>query len=181
MSPRSRHESDRNICDWKMCYALAKLSLQSEIWGKWKYCPEKRVVGKLYRCEREASLLLSDTSCQGRPGKERRGQYMLRAERKMKRKEEEIKWQVRDCKKHYGKKDKNCFVSIQIFFLHFSQHIAKSPWYVRQPAGTLSCSMLADKKWRAMHFRNGGTKHSICMQNCKVTSKSSFSLQVKQM
>lgn len=34
MSPRTRHESDRDICDWKMCYVLAKLSLQSEIWGK---------------------------------------------------------------------------------------------------------------------------------------------------
>lgn len=33
---------------------------------------ETRVVVKLYRREREASLLLSDTSCQCRPVEERR-------------------------------------------------------------------------------------------------------------
>lgn len=29
-----------------MCYVLAKLSMQGEIWGKWKYFPGKATISK---------------------------------------------------------------------------------------------------------------------------------------
>lgn len=48
---------------------------------------EKQVVVKLFRCEREASLLLSDTSWQCRPVEERREETLM-DERKIRSREE---------------------------------------------------------------------------------------------
>lgn len=57
-----------------MCHMLAKLSLQNEVWDKWKHFPGKVSSSKLYRSVKEASPLLSDTlprQSRGRDGMRR--------------------------------------------------------------------------------------------------------------
>lgn len=152
MSTRTRPISDRDSCDWKMCYILAKRSLQSEVWGKWKYgSPGKASSSKAIQMWKAGSSLaqwqLLPMQATGREERERNTQGWNT--NKKARKESQVASE--GLEKTLWKQDQKCFFSIQIFSSYFSL-IADSPQYVSQPLSTMTWSKLADKKQKNNAF-----------------------------